>query len=84
MSSTTADGDDGGSTRTAPESTLSRLPIPTSRAFWVFLGIGGLLIYLAMFVFTGEVTGIVGIWGISLIVVTILAYGGFRAWLALG
>jgi hypothetical protein len=84
MSSTTESGDDGGSTRKTIETTVSQLPIPTSRAFWFIMAIGGVLIYAGMFVVTGEATGLVGLWGISLILATLLAYVSYAVWSALG
>ena len=56
------------------------LSIPRSKLFWTGIGLGIVLFLLGMFVFTGPVSGIAGVWGISLLVGSILGYVAYRLW----
>lgn len=54
---------------------------PLSR---VVMGIGIVLVALGGFVATGEISGLLGLWGLSVIVGTLVVYGASALWHALG
>lgn len=56
------------------------LDLPGSRNVWVSLGIAVGLILIGMFVTTGVLSGVFGLWGISLFVVTVAGWVGYRLW----
>ncbi|RRJ30104.1 hypothetical protein [Halocatena pleomorpha] len=58
--------------------------IPGRPLSWTVLGIGVVLIALGGFVTTGEISGLLGLWGLSLIVVTLGVYAVAALWSALG
>ncbi|ESP87012.1 hypothetical protein [Candidatus Halobonum tyrrellensis] len=58
--------------------------LPKSRLFWGAVGFGLLLILLGMFLITGPMAAIVGVWGISLIGAAVVGFALFQVWYRMG
>ncbi|UPM44285.1 hypothetical protein [Halocatena salina] len=58
--------------------------IPGRPLSWTILGIATVLIALGAFVTTGEISGLLGLWGFSMIAITLVVYAVAALWSALG
>lgn len=66
------------------ESEQASLPIPQSKLFWICIALAVVLFVLGMFVFTGPMAGIAGVWGASLFVGAFVGYAGYLVWYRFG
>lgn len=57
--------------------------VPGRPLSWSIIGIGVVLIGLGGIVTTGEISGLLGLWGISMILATLVVYGASALWHAL-
>lgn len=64
--------------------TVSTDSIPGRPLSWFVIAVGVVLIALGSVVTTGEISGLLGLWGISMIAVTLVIYGASALWYALG
>lgn len=53
---------------------------PGSLGFWTSIGIAIALILTSMFVFDGPMAGVLGLWGLSLLAVSVVGYVAYRLW----
>lgn len=54
--------------------------LPGSRGLWISIGIGIALILTGMFAFDGPMAGVLGLWGLSLLAVSVVGYVAYRLW----
>ncbi|SFL34132.1 hypothetical protein SAMN04487950_3449 [Halogranum rubrum] len=67
-------------TQSQSESSGRAVSIPQSMLFWTCIVLSVVLFLLGMFVFTGPMSGIAGVWAASLFVGAILGYLGYLVW----
>lgn len=63
---------------------VSTESIPGRPLSWVVVALGVVLIALGRFFTTGEISGLLGLWGASVILTTFVVYGAAALWSALG
>jgi len=56
------------------------ISVPGGRNVWVALCIAGGVVLIGRFVTTGVLSGVFGLWGISLFVVTVVGWVAYRLW----
>ncbi|ELZ28060.1 hypothetical protein C474_16204 [Halogeometricum pallidum JCM 14848] len=66
------------------ESDQTGLSVPKSTLFWTCIALAVVLFVLGMFVFTGPIAGIAGVWGASLFVGVLVGYVGYLVWYRFG
>lgn len=54
--------------------------LPRSQLFWMFVGISILLIVMGVILGNSVMAGILGLWGISLLVVVVIGYTAYQMW----
>ncbi|WP_049911255.1 hypothetical protein [Halorubrum lipolyticum] len=54
--------------------------VPKSRLFWMLIAMGVLSVIGGVILSEGVLAGMFGIWGVSLVLGTVLGYGALRLW----
>lgn len=62
----------------------SIVSIPKNKLFWTCIVLSVVLFILAVFVFTGPISGIAGVWAASLFAGAVLGYAGYLVWYHFG
>lgn len=66
---------------TQQSSSISEMAlVPKSRLFWILVGMGVLFVIGGVILSEGVLAGMFGVWGVSLVVSTILGYGVLQWW----
>lgn len=78
------DADSESDGKTTSEHFVSAIPGTESYVSWLLIGIGLALIFAGMFVATGEMTALYGLWGLSLIAAVLFVRVAYALWYALG
>ncbi|RKD89239.1 hypothetical protein [Halopiger aswanensis] len=66
---------------TQQSSSISEMAlVPKNRLFWILVGIGVLFVIGGVILSEGVLAGMFGVWGVSLVVGTILGYGVLQWW----
>lgn len=66
---------------TQQSSSISEMAlVPKSRLFWILVGMGVLFVLGGVILSEGVLAGMFGVWGVSLVVGTILGYGVLQWW----
>lgn len=71
-------------TQPRTESAGGGISVPQSKLFWTCIVLGIVLILLGLFLFTGPVAGMAGVWGATLFVGAFVGYLCHLVWYRFG